>query len=59
MEGRITRVCSGCGITDLTVSQDGASHLFIASQNGHAETCRLLLSLGAAVDQHRLDGATS
>lgn len=39
-------------------SQDGASPLFIAAQNGHLEVCGALLRAGAAVDAARGDGAS-
>jgi len=37
---------------------DGATPLFVSSQNGHAEVAKLLLSKGAKADQARNDGAT-
>jgi hypothetical protein len=33
---------------------DGATPLFIASQNGHVELVRTLVDLGAAVDQAKV-----
>ena len=38
---------------------DGASALFISSQNGHTETAKLLLNHGANVNMQRHDGASA
>lgn len=37
---------------------DGATPLYLASQNGHTETIKELVRLGARLDSGRNDGAT-
>ena len=40
-------------------TDDGRTPLYVASQNGHTETCQALLSSGANVNQARTDDGTT
>ena len=53
---RCARVVCLCWLAFVVVQTDGATPLYLASQNGHVEAVQALVGAGAAVNQASVSG---